>query len=127
MEWLTILDEFGDGIFEPGAEVTIRNIVLENNGGLTLPEGAQLHFISSDTFQFNSKCYNLPQLKPKQRITIENSFSGTVCLINPEGNQCTAKACIEFRVEFLNRVFRDSVTKREISTIHPIKVMSWIL
>ena len=115
------LDQFGDGIFEPGSEVTIQNIVLENNGGLTLPEGAQLKFLSNDIFQFKTQSYTLPQIKPNERITIERSFSGILCSIDKN-----EKSYIEFRVELHNRVFRDSIIKKEIITKCPIQVSNVI-
>lgn len=53
---------FDDGIFEPGEEIEISGFSMTNDGGLTLPEGAQLFFPPSPTFMSDNTSYLFPSV-----------------------------------------------------------------
>lgn len=76
-----IIGEIDDGIFEPGERITVRNIVVANSGGLTLPAGAELRFHSQDaSIHVDTAVAVLPlplapgnfpnQCNPDQRVTM---------------------------------------------------------
>jgi hypothetical protein len=53
VETFTVFDDNGDGVFEPGSELLIRDTVWRNTGGLTFPAGAVVTFQSDSGSAFS--------------------------------------------------------------------------
>jgi hypothetical protein len=63
--------------------IFIKDIVVVNRGGLTLPEGAQLFVISSDTIQAFDDFIALPEIRPGQSVQLQQTLRAQIIEMPP--------------------------------------------
>jgi hypothetical protein len=80
---LTICDDYNDGLFSPGETIVIKDIVVMNCGGLTLPEGAKLFVISSDTIQAFDEFITLPEVRPGEYLQLQQTLRAQIIEMPP--------------------------------------------
>lgn len=67
-----------DGIFEPGEEIQVSDLMLFNNGRITLPSGPIVSFPSTSTVSFAQEAVLLPSVPPQSYYTLSQVFNGKI-------------------------------------------------
>lgn len=114
-----------DGIFQPGENITISNIVIENDGEIDVPKGAILSFPSNSMLIGSvDDCYLLPCIAVGERFVCSHEFHGTIAHTNATNNnsyQCT----IYPKITLMDRCILGSTNEQRITIEYPVRVEHW--
>ena len=113
-----------DDIFEPSERVSINGIKILNSGELTLPPGAKLRMVSSDTINFEDECVTLPEISPGEIYSVTGTVYGRIFDIPPPNSRepFLSYATFNTQVDLFNRSVTKQVPPRTIKVQYPIVI-----
>ena len=121
-----VVCEHADDIFEPNERIAVSEVTLVNNGGLSLPAGAEVLMEPSSTVNFDPTRYKLPEIAPGKSVKIPTTFYGRIFDQPPPTATGGLNTKAEFytRVELLGRPFLDSLIPKKLVVQYPVKLSS---
>eukprot|EP01125_Pyxidicula_operculata_P015263 TRINITY_DN5167_c0_g1_i2.p1 TRINITY_DN5167_c0_g1~~TRINITY_DN5167_c0_g1_i2.p1 ORF type:complete len:1347 (+),score=382.77 TRINITY_DN5167_c0_g1_i2:178-4041(+) len=122
------VEELQDGIFEPGQQILISNIVVRNDGGLTIPFGVKLVLVPAyGIVPLDGEFIELPPLAPGMEALLEGKFiRGFIHQFSPpkKPGALSHIACLAMQAETLNRSVPYSNNVSDLTVRYPISVVS---
>jgi hypothetical protein len=110
-------------LYEPNQAISVSEVVVRNDGGLSLPKGAKLFFPSTKTISFASTVYELPEIPPNTSITVPLKFKGRI-FNQPTPNHpgsFSGEASFSPKIELLGRPFDNNLTQT-LEVAYPVRL-----
>jgi hypothetical protein len=112
-----------DGVFEPDEQVVLKDVVIMNDGGLTLPEGSYLKINETTTFQPAEPYIPIPSIKPGASVKLNNIYGYIGSAPNASRSEFyQSESTLSIHAELLGRHFDDSVYSRTVPIHFPVHV-----
>ena len=121
---LHVTSAINDGIVEPNERVMISSISMVNDGGLTLPSGAEAYIPSTQTIKFEPTRFTLPEINSGSSFVVPITYYGRIFDEPPPNKPGPFVSRAEFitRIELLGRPFERSFLKRSLVVQYPVKI-----
>ena len=121
---LHIASGIDDGIFEPNESVIVSGMVMVNDGGLTLPSGAEAYIPCTQTMKFKPTRFTLPEINSGSSFVVPITYYGRIFDEPPPNKPGPFVSRAEFipRIELLGRPFERSFLKQTLVVQYPVKL-----
>lgn len=117
--------ENDDNIFEPNERIAINEVLVVNEGGLTLPAGSEVMMekTQSNTVNFESTRFTLPEIQPGKSFKVPIVFYGRINDQPPPATPGALKVSADLtsRVELLGRSFSNAFHSKQVQVCYPVK------
>ena len=118
--------ESSDNIFEPNERIAVNEVLVVNEGGLTLPAGAEVMMekTESNTINFEPIRYKLPEIQPGKSFKVPTTFYGRINDQPPPSSVGALVVSADFksRVELLGRSFSNGFRPTTLQVQYPVKL-----
>lgn len=120
------VDELADGIYEPNELLTVSNINVWNNGGLTLPATCMTYIHDSPTVSSMHENYEMQPLAPNDTTVIPFAFKARIRDIPSPTKTGPLRTTCEFNpcINLLGREFDESKVAISIPVQYPVEIIS---
>jgi len=125
VESFTVFDDNGDGVFEPGSELLIRDMVWRNTGDLHFPGGALVTFQPDDSTISDQSYHVCPHVNAGDAYAVPHQFRMRLeDAGEPQHNKPYRREMhVSSRVSLLNRPFpHASVQSAPVVVEWPVRV-----
>ena len=121
---LNVSSDTTSELYQPNQRITVSEVTVVNSGELPLPAGAKVSFPSTETVQFESTTFTLPQLEPNETFLVPVSFKGRIFDQETPNLPGTFSSSASFspRIELLGRPFEKSFLEQTLPVQYPVRL-----